>query len=207
MGAISISRSDRVIAFGATNCGKSYLMRYILRDEPRLIVIDTKDETGAGSGWGLSDNWKQGFSKLERGDPARIRLPQVRVRGEYDQWWEMIYKLRNVKVYIDELPSVGPPTGSPGLLALYQRGRGRGISVLASAQRPLWIPRSVVSETTWIFLFYLQMADDRDYMVKQVLGPRADTVLPDRQFLVWRRGWRQPQGPYQLMEGGKRRGS
>lgn len=206
MAAISIGRSDRVIAFGATESGKSFLMRHLLRDEPRLIALDTKGEMGRGSGWRLSDDWNKAYERLRRGQPARVRLPQVRIRGQYETYFEKIYALKNVRVYIDELPSVGPPTGSPGLLALYQRGRSRGISVFAAAQRPLWIPRSVLTETTWIFMFYLQMADDREYMIRQVLGPGADRILPDRQFLAWRRGWREPSGPYQLTErGGKQR--
>jgi DNA helicase HerA-like ATPase len=181
---MKIKPNERVAIVGKTGSGKSYFARALLSGARRLIVCDAKGTLDAKSGWNLTHKWKDGYKELAGGKNARVRVLAPRTVDEWEQYFDDIYKLRDVIVYIDEMYGVGPASGSPGLKALYTRGRELGIGVWACSQRPKHVPLYMFSEAEWVIQFQLRLATDIERMV-DIMGPIAEYKLVDHNFIVF----------------------
>ena len=179
-----ISTDDRGFITGATKSGKTYFARALLYPAPRLVVIDPKGLLFKRHEWNLQTR-AEAWSALRAGKPARVWLPDPLSNEGWESYFEDIYALRNVVVYIDELFGVGPLANSKGLRALYTRGREYGIGVWGVSQRPRWIPLYTMSEVEYRVIFTLNILDDRKYMAETV-GPIALQRLDKKrhQFIL-----------------------
>lgn len=191
-GSETIQASDRVAFVGRTGSGKTYLARGLLRGVRRLVVFDPKGTLRTG--WNLKDwNFFQA-QKLRMGRPCRIRVPAP-LDGNWEPFFEACYNAGNVTVYIDEAYGVlSAPGARPGryLNALYTRGRELNIGTWAATQRPAWIPLVMLSEADWLFVFRLQLVEDRKRL-SQIIGPDAHTELREHNVLAYNQHWNDPQ--------------
>lgn len=75
-----------------------------------------------------------------------------------------------------------------GLLALYTRGRSRGITTVAATQRPAWISGFAISEAQRYYAFYLEMeADKKKLKPALLLAPDP----PKYGFYYWESGQKE----------------
>jgi hypothetical protein len=86
----------------------------------------------------------------------------------YNQFFEFCMKRRNCIIVIDEAMQVCPnphriPSWYKGALT---RGMELQVGVWSLSQRPSTIPIVIISEATHIFVFKLNMLDDRKRIVK-----------------------------------------
>lgn len=169
---LAIKPTDRVAIMGMTGSGKTYFEGAILAGVPRLIVIDPKGLIRNDPMWPL-DYQEDGWTKLDKGKPARMYVPPQSADEDYEVIFDRILQLRGIIVYIDELYGVGPARGSRGLRNLYTRGRQLGIGVHASFQRPVFVPLYALSEAEWKIMFHLEMEGDRDHMSAMGFGNYA----------------------------------
>lgn len=191
MAGISIDSSDRVAIFGQTGSGKTFLARYLLARVKRLVVFDPKG-TLRGQ-WRLAEWSDRTRSDLLDGDPVRVRVPAP-LDGVWDDYLWDVYEAGNVTVYVDEMYGVVPIGKRPpdALNALYTRGRELGIGVVAVSQRPLWIPKQMISESSWFFGFRLMLEDDRRELA-QIMGPDVLERTTDRYgFWTFHAEWDRP---------------
>lgn len=89
--------------------------------------------------------------------------PDYAEDGGYEKLWHYIFNnLRHVTVYIDELYLTLKQLGRGGtwLQALYSQGRGRKIGMWSTMQAPVWIPRVVLRECEYFYIFRLNLEDD-----------------------------------------------
>lgn len=196
---VAIKSSERVAIIGRTGSGKTYLAEALTRSLTRFIVIDPN---------GLLANrfqphidFDDGFKFLEQGREARLYVSRDRPQ-DYEQVLDAIYKrLKNVVVYIDEAYGVVPPgTRAPDALwALYTRGRSRGLGVWASTQRPRFIPRFMLSEAEWFFVFALNLTDDREYLARIVHPAVIRPVRDVHGFYYFHINWPKPRYSRQLI--------
>lgn len=195
---IDVQPTDRVAIFGQTGSGKTYFARYLLRSARRLVVVDPKGMLRGK--WGLQEWGARTRKELVRGRPVRVRIPSPIPNGNEDpsvQWntiFRFLYECGNLILYVDEMYGVVPiGKRAPNYLnAIYTRGRELGMGVVAVSQRPAWIPREMISESSWFFCFRLMLEDDRK-SVAQIMGPIAENYIRDTYgFLTFNAEWQEP---------------
>ena len=177
---LTIKHDERVFICGRTGSGKTFLAKHLISRYSRVIVVDPKGTFHAD---GL-ENWNRSSRKKIFNDdkPFKIRIPPLIADNQeeaYDEYFSELYEADNYLIYIDEL--YGVVTGVKGgkwLRALYTQGREFGISVIASTQRPAWIPTFTMSEAEWFFCFQLQMLKDRMTMAENGMGKAVQTKIP-----------------------------
>lgn len=181
---LRVKTSERVAIVGKTGSGKTYFARHLLRPAPRLIVADVKGTIDPAE-WALDPlPMAKGLARLEAGKPARIRVPNLLSAQAWEDFFWNVYRLRNVVLYLDEVYAIGPPVGSPGLRALYTRGRELGIGVVASTQRPRYIPGFILSEAEWLVAFQTRMPQDAE-LLTQLTGLIIAPPLTGHQLILY----------------------
>lgn len=191
MVTLSIASNDRTAIFGQTGSGKTFLAAYLLRNVRRLVVFDPKGMLRGE--WGLEEWSDKTRDRLLNGDPIRVRVAAPLDGGWSPYLWD-IYNAGDVVLYVDEMYGVVPIGKRPpdALNALYTRGRELGIGVMAVSQRPLWIPKQMISESTWFFGFRLLLESDRRELA-EIMGPEAMEPIKDRYgFLTFHAEWDAP---------------
>lgn len=194
MVGIDVRSNDRTAIFGQTGSGKTFLSRYLLARVRRLVVLDPKGMLrGAADGWRLEEWSPATRRRLLEGEPVRVRIPYPLDRDWEPYLWD-IYEAGNCVLYIDEMYGVVPIGRRPPdpLNAIYTRGRELGLGVVAVSQRPVWVPREMVSESTWFFGFRLMLEDDRKSLA-DIMGPAVLDRIRDRYgFWTFNAEWEEP---------------
>lgn len=197
MASIALKTDERVAIVGRTGAGKTYLAERLVRGLSRLVVIDPK---GTLASWGL-DDWSTTVRReLRRGEPVRARVVYP-LDGDFEPVLAEIYEAGNITVYIDEVYGIVPPGSRPGpyFTALYTRGRELGIGVWAATQRPTWVPLFVLSEADWLFVFKLQLDEDRRRLA-EILGGDVLRPITDRHGMwIYNVHWDRPRYVKQLV--------
>src|SRR5437868_3266777 len=153
----------------------------------RMVVFDPK---GAFPGlqapeWNLETWSERGRRKLLAGEDVRLRVPAP-LDGNWAPYLQACWDAGDVLVYIDEIYGVVPPGKRPPdeLVALYTRGREKGIGVWGATQRPVWVPLFCLSEADWIMTFRLNLPDDRR-RIAQICGEDIETPIPIYAFWIY----------------------
>ena len=166
-----IRRSEHVFMAGGTGSGKTFLSSHYLSKYSNVIVLDTK---------GMFDNWDYMSDKeltiVERlTDLENVKTPKIIYRPifqemtqeVYNLFFSWVYRRKNTTVLIDEVMQISP---NPHILPEWlrgclQRGRQKNVSIWALTQRPKSISPLFLSESTHIFVFRLNMEQDREKVV------------------------------------------
>lgn len=188
---------------GPTGSGKSYFERTILTERARLrgshiVVICTKpaDETLRALGWPVVTSWPPGYKKPQvlfwvkgRGLGEERKVAQrAAISDLMSKLWK---KDSNIIVAFDEIAYVEQELGlRTHVSTFYREGRGLGITLVASTQRPQGVSRYIHSESTWSVFFAPKDEEDAERMA-QVAGNKKyyKPVLMDldrsqREFLL-----------------------
>ena len=78
--------------------------------------------------------------------------------------WEHYNNFDRVAAFVDEMymfQVAGNARAGRGLRSLITRGRGRGITLMLSAQRPVWVDMFAITESQRFYLFRLAWKEDR----------------------------------------------
>lgn len=190
----SPAANDRVCIVGQSGTGKTVLARRLIAPLSRVIAIDSKRISLASPDWNMEDfapapassrlahrlawryKWGGQLRRIEEGGAFRYRIvpPLVPPPGYYEGIFRWIFTLPPpITLYIDELPRVLPAPGQfgPYLQALYGTGRELGYGVYSAMQRPSWVPSFALSESNFIYQFFLILPNDRKKMVEIVGEP------------------------------------
>lgn len=162
---LRLGKTDRGVLIGATGCGKTTLARYLIEDKnkPYSVVYDAKLSDAIGK-------WRHvfytDFESIQQSDerrliyrPSFIESISPEAQDDFFQW---VYNRHYTRLYIDEAYALlGGSNPSFHLQACLSRGRERGISTLIATQRPKRIPLIAMSESEHIYVFRLNLNDDR----------------------------------------------
>lgn len=180
---------EHLAIYGQTGRGKSYFEKYILMERARLrgsqvVVIATKpaDKTLVSTGWPIVTEWPpgHGWTKKKRDYRQVIFWAKAKGLGKDGQEQQsaairdLLEKLwrpdSNIIVAFDEIAYVEAELGLKTVTSRYFReGRGLGITVLASTQRPAGVSRTMHSETAWTVFFAPKDEEDTERMA-QIAG-------------------------------------
>lgn len=169
-----IGVDERALLVGKTGSGKTTLARSLIANRPYLVVMDTKAEIdlpGMRVVSGIDD-----LRRIKSDDPSPVVYrPDVTAgRDDHDLMLRWVYERGNTTLYVDEVLAImeDAPTAPPYYRAILSRGRSRNIRTISATQRPASIPLLLLSETDHVFLFRLQLEEDRRRMAA-IIGPRA----------------------------------
>jgi ABC-type oligopeptide transport system ATPase subunit len=188
---------ERVITIGQTGSGKTTLNLQLLRLLPTspTIIYDTKEEpkfeTLENSRVVTRDRDIYDALADESVDYVIYR-PHKNLLAEpelLDSLLDRHYEdFKGTACYIDELYSFHRNgRAGRGLVALYTRGRSRGITTIASSQQPKWISKFSMSEAQLFYLFHLNIRDHRKTVSDSSGMPELPNP-PKYHFYVYRIG-------------------
>lgn len=168
------------------------MARYLLQPIDRLLVLDPKGSLG-GKEWKLDPFTEKSAATIANGGTGRLRITGL-APGGWEAPLAWAEHCGGITVYIDEMYGVVSPgtKPSPALTALYTRGRERKIGVWAATQRPTWVPLFALSEAEWVFVFRLNVQEDRDRMAQ--FGGAVMKVNPRDKygFYLYNTNWQRP---------------
>lgn len=192
---LTASNDERVTFIGQTKMGKTFLMERLLRDQPRVIVVDSKERV-RWEGFHLTRNPQAALLEnkvIYRPDEKGGKGEDV--GGVPPEWWwkaalDSLTERKGGIIYIDELPVVVTANRIPGGLArVYRVGAELGVGIYGSAQESTTIHNTTLRMCDQLVLFYNQGASDRD-KVTDVVGDMGEVTghLEPHEFVVFTRG-------------------
>lgn len=179
--------NDRYTIIGKSGSGKTtftlVLATKLLPWKPfepgqtQIWWIDTK-----GSDEDLASLARAGFCNPHNRTSNRILF---KVRGDAEQRYEqanaifkLAYKRTNVLIVIDEYKQVIKSDRKAGewLEQLHMQGRGLNIGLIGETQEPAYIPRQLISQASFIYLFRLFFLIDIETAKKYYSGYDVDDM-------------------------------
>lgn len=162
---------EHVGVFGHTGSGKTQfgallLSKKQLKSKPH-IIIDYKGDDLLNS---LENVREMGFD-IPKKPGLYILHARIDQQEEVERWLWQMHELGNVHLYADEgymLPRIAK---FGAVDAIQTQGRSRRVSMTTLSQRPVGIPRYVISEASHVVLFHLN--DDRDIATAEQIVPRG----------------------------------
>lgn len=159
-------QGQHVLIVGQTGSGKTVLAYDLVRRARYVAVLDIKRKL----------DWEgfRVFEDLDRlihvVDSDPVKTPRFIYRptfedmefGQYDKYYEWLYRRGNRLVYTDEAALVCKGDFVPKYMrALLMQGRELGISTYNATQRPVGIAQQMISEVWGVYSFPLLMKQDR----------------------------------------------
>lgn len=209
-----IGREDRCIFVGKSRSGKSYGAAFLIKEEirtkgERFLIIDTKISKVFNEGpWHfitkpeeiddfyLNPNNRR-KSLVYRPDED---IPESQMRAEVEILLRWAYRNGPMTVYIDEAMEVceNATTYPPAVKALATRGGERGVRLWVATQRPMGIPKVLMTEADHFFLFRLTSESDQKRVSEVAEMNLSDTLgkLKKRQFIYISGEEEAVTGPY-----------
>lgn len=162
MADLSLKNDMRVGAIGRTRCGKTFLMKSLLEDQPRVLIVDDKQRV----------NWP-GFYMTT--DPAAALLkPKTILRPDGrlpSAFWDDVLDSMNRAgggiVYVDELAEQCTPHAmTEGMRSIFRMGGELGVGFYWSAQSATEITNTAIRQSDVLLLFLNIGSSDRDKIIK-----------------------------------------
>lgn len=162
MPELELGSDMRVGTIGRTGSGKTVLMRALLDQHPRVLVIDDKRRCSF-KGYHLTEN--ESAALLE---PKTIFRP----KGDISEaFWEdaltYMHEAGGGIIYIDEMSEQSTPNRmNPGLKKILRLGRELGVGLWWAAQSATEIFNTAIRQADILILFLNVGASDRDKVIK-----------------------------------------
>ncbi|HWO42144.1 MAG TPA: hypothetical protein VNO43_10110 [Candidatus Eisenbacteria bacterium] len=179
--------SDSVVfATGARGSGKSSWLKQYARGFGRVLVWSPVEQTDryADVLGVLPCDGIGGFVSPAFTGRA-VCVPRYPTPAVFDMWCKIVWHVGDCLALVDELADVTPIGKAVGWWgSIVRKGRHRGITVAAGAQRPAEIDKTIIGNCTRLVCFRLARARDRAMMADELSIDRSmlDALAP-LQFL------------------------
>ncbi len=193
-----IKANEHVFVAGRTGSGKTFLAKKFLAQYPNVVVLDTKGMLDWNE---LLPEEKTIVTSLAKIGEAKTDKIIYKPRWQemdfevYNRFFKWVYQRKNTIVWVDEVMAVCPnPFKIPDFYkAILTRGRELNIAVWSLTQRPSGIPQIVISEATHLFIFDLNMEQDRNKLT-EITGYDEFETRPGK-FHFWYADIREEKPP------------
>lgn len=181
-GPLRILSNNRVTFVGKTGSGKTFLAKRYLSALPHVLVVDLKQDFDPRSigAKGVVETLGQ-VRKLAGGRYVYRPVWKYRTPEAWNAFFWLEFERRNHVLYLDEVKNIvgDPPISPDGLNACLQMGRSRGLGVWSATQRPVRVPRNIISEAEHFFCFQLGNPTDREFMAEVMETPEVGSRIRD----------------------------
>src|SRR5579862_55480 len=172
---------EHVAVFGHTGSGKTQMGAWLLskrnlKARPH-IIIDYKGDELLNS----LDNVREIGFETPRKPGLYIIHPVINQQDDMEQWLWAQHEAQNRHLYSDEGYMLPANKRFGAVDAIQTQGRSRRVTMTTLSQRPVGIPRYIISESSHVVMFHL--TDDRDIATAEQVVPRgfADWLPPEFQ--------------------------
>jgi len=174
-----IKRNTVLCVFGMKGSGKSFLVKDIVLDYPRVIAIDNIGEYNLEIVQGREQSIRR-IVQASREESYRLAIRTNSVEEDL-QIIKLVGTLANMLLVVEETSKYVTSNYMPEPIeALIRYGRHRAISQIYMARRPSEISRELTANADGIIVFRTQEPRDVAYM-RTFIGDRADKLgtLPE----------------------------
>lgn len=195
---IRIAGNARILIIGPSGSGKSVLLTAITSRWSRGLWIDTKDEVSLPNAHVATNArdavrampgrvvWRPSWDELQAGGQGGTMVVRPDVT---DYVLRRVWEVGGMGVAAHELLDVADQNRTPIMLgAIVRKGRARGIPSAWATQTPRGIPMVVRREATDVFVFALQLAEDRLYVASFTADAVRDPLPLPFDYSFWHRG-------------------
>lgn len=171
--------ADRGFVAGRSGAGKSFLARRLLtvygisKNHPKefrgnLFIIDPN-----GNFEYPTEVVYETVDSVKLDPKVRVTTyvpkPSEWIADKWNELWEKLFLYQHpLMTYVDETRAMEPVFGvrrqferGNFLFAYLTRGRAKGKGAILGAQRPVTIPRDIIGQAEWFYIFDLPLEDDR----------------------------------------------
>lgn len=190
--------NEHVFVAGRTGSGKTYLAKKFLSLYPNVVVLDTKGTLNWDEVLPEEKTIVTSLAKISEAKTNKIIYKprwQEMTFEVYNRFFKWIYERKNTIVWIDEVMAICPnPFKIPDYYkAILTRGRELNIAAWSLTQRPSGIPQVVISEAVHLFIFDLNLEQDRAKLV-EITGYNEFLQRPGK-YHFWYADIRKEQPP------------
>jgi hypothetical protein len=190
---LEIRDSEHVFIAGRTGTGKTVCARQYLTGFKYVVALDTKGKLR----WPEIEPKDVTVVKHLK-DLPDVQTPKIIYRpvwneldsDYYNEFFRWCYKRENTVVWVDEVMGVcKSPFDIPDYYrAILTRGRELHVAVWSLTQRPSGIPQLIISEATHLFVYDLNLPQDRAKLV-DVTGAEELSLRPNivsgKKYSFW----------------------
>jgi DNA helicase HerA-like ATPase len=165
-----------ISVLGMKGTGKTTLVREVVDEYPRVVVVDSLGEYGDAQGWMVAYTLEGAVKALVDAE-TRPRFSLSYRPDDTDEALRFLTVVRHAHgllLVMDEANIYMTPSELPKVLgALIRRGRHNGLSQIYVAQRAASLHREVTAQSDVIIAFRQQEPRDLQYL-RSRFGERAD---------------------------------
>lgn len=198
---LRLGRDEHCFICGLTGSGKSELAQHLVNDRFKRysVVYDPKHSPTVTKWEGQTYiySWEELIRSRDRRIVYRPQKRPYEFEGRLvdesedprrqDEFFAFIFDRGNTRVVVDECSKlVGGSRPSYHARQCWTQGRELGLSCVGLTQRPVDVPLIMMSEARKIFLFRLNMEEDKKRLTR-ITGftDEEQSSLKEFEFLMW----------------------
>lgn len=174
------AEADIRLFCGSTGSGKSHQIKRAAKDARRLLVCDPDDEYPDDLGI-LRAPTVNAAAKLARKrqlGPFRVAIP-VSGKEQFGDFCRLAFAMLDARapmtIAVDELADFDNQGKAPqGWGDLIRRARKYRGTILAGAQTPSEISKTLVRQRSYLWIGYLESEHDHDYLARRTRIPKEE---------------------------------